>query len=191
MIKFLKHLPYNIYYLITGYLWWKSGQPNVWWYFNNWRCVRRSLKNGWVYNKNGLPLIVHRVDGYLLEHEAADHPDYQFPVWIDLSNENNRDADYYHWTSVGEDGTLTRTPMTEEEIMWEKYSDHEYHAFLGVENGVIKTAYEYCYAYWDYETGTNIPGPDKHTDLWKSEKWNIREEDLFKIKKWFENNRMV
>lgn len=182
MVKLLKDLPSNIYRFFTFQYWWKSGNCSIWHKLNKWIRVRRAIKNSWVYNKNGLPLICHRADGWLLEHEHADHPNYQFPIWVHMKP----NPDYYFWSTFDENGVETKTPMTEEEKKLEQSIEHEYQAFIGVENGLIKTAYECCYGYWNYETGENVLGPDKHTDLWSRDKWKIQEEDLFKIKKWFE-----
>lgn len=126
-----------------------------------------AIITGKTYNRNNLKLTCSRCDGFFLEHEHADHPDYKFPIMLD---ELDRDEKYNYYPSDIPGQPETRMP---EWLI--RYEMHPYPAFLGIENGKIKVIYECCYAYFDLYTGLSVSG------FFEAGKYKIQDEYMLKI----------
>lgn len=126
-----------------------------------------AIITGKAYNRNNLPLTTRRCDGFFLEHEHADHPDYKFPIVLD---ELDRDEKYNYYPSD--------IPGQPEERMPEwliQYEMHPYPAFLGFENGQIKVIYECCYGYFNMKTGISESG------FFEAGKYKIQDKYMLQI----------
>jgi hypothetical protein len=141
---------------------------NPTWPYCTWECYVEDVRKegGPVICPNGLPPLVVRHDGTLLEHEEADHPGYKFPVDVEYVGEKPADLDEY---------------------------DHSYgpdcHALLHVTGNCILTAYECCYDMWRLDTGKHIGGSSWYVKQGRDpDYWKLTNESLEKIKKWAKEN---
>jgi hypothetical protein len=117
---------------------------------------------------NDLPVRCIMYDGTMMEHDAARHPDYKFPVG----------ADYIGKEDIG--------LMTDSE--GKSYSDahlaevlsYEEHALLYCDGYIAVTIYECCYAMWNVADGSVQGG-----SLWDKGNWKLTDESLEKIRERF------
>ena len=123
--------------------------------YDCWTCRVELVKRqgGQVVAPNGLPLVVIRWDGFLLEHEHADHPTYIRPVSV-------------KWV-----GSVTDELRQEFKMIagWDAKSDeevrglfHEDHALIYRDSHVALTLYEYCYYLWSTANGLSL---GRHTEF--------------------------
>lgn len=116
---------------------------------------------------NNLPIKVIRHDGTLLEHEAAEHPDYKFPVTAEYIGTGPVDC------LIDEHGNEIPLPADIEESL-----RYETHALIYADECVAVTIYECCYHMWSLSKGKELRNPFSisRTD------WRLDSESLNKIK---------
>jgi len=108
----------------------------------DWDCLVAAAKaaGGRVHTPNGLPIMCVKYDNLMLECEHGDHEDYKFPVTVEY---------------IG--------PPTEDE------QEHdEWHAVVYVNESIVVTIYECCYAMWSLRDGQCVGG-----SLWKANEWKL------------------
>ena len=89
-------------------------------------CMIEEAKanGGKIICPNNLPIKVIRADNTMLEHEAADHPDYKFPI--------------------------TAVPKNPDE---EEFPFNEFHGVIYFDDRIVVTIYECCYWMWHRSNG--------------------------------------
>lgn len=131
------------------------------------RIAAAQAEGGKVVAPNGLPIrSIHAFDNMLKEHEHADHPHYQFPVWVEYCGPEVE--------RVWHTGEGKTEPMSADHIYMET---HEEHALIFDDGYIAVTVYEYCYAFWYLKDGMCAGG-----DLWKEKQWKLMPEALAQIK---------
>jgi hypothetical protein len=128
----------------------------------DWDCHLQDAvsKGGTFITPNNLPVRCIRHDR-MLEHEHADHKDYKFPVKIE----------YCGPTYAHDDGP------------WAEHERYEVHALIYSDGFTAVTMHEYCYAYWNLNTGLCEGG-----SIWKKGDWKLDAESRSKIKKEFKKH---
>ena len=112
-----------------------------------------------VFQKNGLPIVCQRaIDGGLLEHEHADHPDYKYPVKVEF---------------MGKRPDFTDVPPDLLSIEMGQYQPHD-EALIYFDDSIAVTLYECCYTMWFRD------GKFLHGAAWNKD-WALVEESRKKI----------
>lgn len=110
------------------------GKPNEGVNYCDWECHIALAKQfgGEVHTPNGLPISCIKADGSMWEHEDADHPDYKFPVSVELD------------------------PLSRHYDMCD--CNKETHALIYTDGFIALTTYECCYYSWSLKTGEGFHG---------------------------------